>query len=857
MGIVVIGALFSGAAYHFWQEADRQQIETEFIRRADIRHNLARELVRRSEAGLHVLKVLLEVRDSVSREEFARVAAEIRERYPGIAALEWVPVVSRAERAAYEARLARDLGRPAPFTEIAPDGTLAPARDRPEHYAIFYVEPLAGNERALGLDIQSAATKPFLEKARTSRAVVLSAQIALVQNDRGVVLIWPVYTNAGAPDSRLLGFVQGVFRVAEVLEQVSVRYPTNTMDSLFIDRTATDPRQRYLYYRPFAGPVPRADWPAEADFRRGGLVREGAFEFGGRRWQSAFRATPDWIASQQTLVPLQWLVGGLVITALLATLVHTLLRRSAIIQREVTERTAELNESRRQLSSLLRALPGMAYRCRYGDQLAVIYVSEGALALTGHPAADFAAGNVHFRDLIHPDDTARVRAATRAALNDRTDLEVEFRLRPATGGEKWILSRGRGVYGGDGRHLLFEGLAIDISAQKKAEADRIAIEHKLLEGQKLESLGLMAGGIAHNFNNLLAGILGHTGLARLALPADSPVQAELHTIENTSQRAAELCRQMLAYAGKGRFAIESVNLDALIGEMLPLMEVSLGAGTNLKLNLAQNLPAIRADAAQVRQLVMNLALNASESLGARPGDIVLTTAAGPLASGQLQAMTAGRDVAPGEFVSLEVTDNGNGMTPAVVARMFEPFFTTKFSGRGLGLAAVLGIVRGHAGALDVVSAPGRGSTFRVFFPSAGQSFSPAPAPAAPAAPTPGRAVLIVDDDEAVRNITTEILKTLGFPALAVADGEAAVALFREQHEAFDAVLLDMLMPGLSGEQTLGALRTIRPDIRVLFVSGYAEGEVLARNASPQGKLGFLQKPFSRGALAQKLRDLLA
>jgi two-component system, cell cycle sensor histidine kinase and response regulator CckA len=536
-------------------------------------------------------------------------------------------------------------------------------------------------------------------------------------------------------------------------------------------------------------------------------------------------------------------------------------RRTETIRHEVAERTAELAESRRQFAQMLHALPGMAYRCRYDDQLSVIFLSEGARNLTGWTAEEFINGTAHFRDCIHPDDLGRVRDATRAALQEQKDVEVEYRIRTRTGEEKWVLSRGRGVYTADGDLTVFEGLAIDITAQKTSEAARLALERKLLEGQKLESLGLLAGGIAHDFNNLLSSILGNASLARLSLPASTAPEPHLRAIEAASMQAAELCRQMLAYAGKGRFVIEPTDLTVLTEDLLPLLKISISHQATLKLNLARNLPAVLADATQLRQIVMNLVLNAVDAIGTSDrqnnGEIALTTGVMHADHTMLSACVAGASLARGDYVFLEVRDNGAGMTREVREKIFDPFFTTKFAGRGLGLAAVLGIVRGHHGALRVESTPGIGSSFRLLLPPGKKpAASPKIAPSGPV----GRwkhsgNVLVVEDEAHVRAVLVEILKSFGLTPAAVGDGHSAVSLFRQNPGAFDLVLLDLLMPGMSGEETLEELRAIKPDVRALLVSGYSETDLASRLENGRS-VSFLSKPFTCDALERKLRDIL-
>ncbi len=577
------------------------------------------------------------------------------------------------------------------------------------------------------------------------------------------------------------------------------------------------------------------------------------------------RPRTGWMEKHLTLDPLIRSLGVLALTGLLVGVVQLTGRRTDTIRREVQERTAELAESRRHFARLLQTLPGMAYRCTYDDQITVLFVSEGAHELTGWMPQDFVSGVVHFRDCIHPDDLAHVRDMTRAALQQQRMVEVEYRIRTRTAGEKWVLSRGRGIYEEDGGLRFFEGLAIDITAQKKSEEARIGLERKLLEGQKLESLGLLAGGIAHDFNNLLSSILGNASLARMALTPDAAGAGQLQAIESAALRAAELCRQMLAYAGKGRFVIEPTDLTLLTEELLPLLKISVTPNAALVLQLDRSLPAVLADPTQLRQIIMNLVLNAADAVADRGGTIRISTGVMTADAALLTTCVAGSELPPGDYVFVEVRDSGQGMTPEVLAKIFDPFFTTKFAGRGLGLAAVLGIVRGHQGALQVASTPGKGSAFQLLLPPVAAGLYAAsgygrniPARVAETA-APWRhtgKALIIEDEDPVRVMSAEMLRTFGFHPQGAADGVTGLALFKQDPEAIAVVLLDLLMPGMSGEQVLKEMRRLKPEVRVLLMSGFNEGDVLGRLASPDGRLGFVAKPFTRAMLESGLRKLL-
>lgn len=720
--ILLIGTGLSLLSHRRAALNEEARLEADFIRQAEIRNALTKSVINNFEARLFGLRHLFLGSAEVSREEFARVTNDIIARYSGISALQWVPVVPASARSTVEATLTREWGRPVEFTRMDPTGRLVRSPAATEHLPIVFTEPIAGNERALGYDLGFGPTVAELTRARAGGEIVVSRLIRLVQentDDRtGVIFIWPVYRAIQPELQDFMGYVQGVFRVREMLEESFRLQPGWAIDALYVDPAETDPQLRVIHYRPAHALPTGALRPTEAEFRTNLHLRE-TLQIGDRTWLVLYRPAAAWLKAQRQTYPQWQLLGGLIMTGLLAGLTHAIGRRTEGIEQEVAVRTAELTESRRQLESVLQALPGMAYRCTYPESgMQPLYYSAGALGLTGYRAEDLLANRPHLRELIHPTDLPMVRERTLAALDKHQPFELEYRIRSRNGTDKWVLSRGAGVRDADGKLLFCEGLVIDISTHKSAEGERLALERRLLESRKLESLGLLAGGVAHDFNNLLTSIVGNAGLARLDLSAGSPADACLQQIETASQHAAELYQQMLTFAGKGRLTMESLDLNELVEALSPLLKPSLTRQVQLNLRLAPSLPAVQADASQLRQIVMNLVLNASDAIGDRPGAITLRTTHDAVTRQTFNECVVGTELTEGQYVVLEVRDEGGGMTRDVLARIFDPFFTTKFAGRGLGLAAVPGIVRGHGGALWASSTPGEGTIFRLVLPAA-------------------------------------------------------------------------------------------------------------------------------------------
>ena len=396
------------------------------------------------------------------------------------------------------------------------------------------------------------------------------------------------------------------------------------------------------------------------------------------------------------------------------------------------------------------------------------------------------------------------------------------------------------------------GFSIDVTERDRAENERASLQAQLLQVQKLESLGLLAGGIAHDFNNFLTAILGGAGTARLQLPSESPARADLEIVISAARRAADLTRQMLAYSGKGRFEIRPVDVSQAVKEIASLLETTISKKVQMRLELAAGLPAIEADVAQVQQVLMNLVINGAEAIGEERGTVLVTTGAQEIDEQYAHSLFSA-EIKPGRYVFIEVHDTGVGMDDETRAKIFDPFFTTKFTGRGLGLAAVLGIVRSHGGAIKVYSTPGRGSTFKVFFPASSRAALEV-ASKAPSFRGEGLA-LLVDDDAGVRGASRRMFELMGFRVLEAANGRQGAELFERHAREVRVVLLDMTMPEMGGEETFRELRRVREDVAVILTSGYNEIEATRRFIS-KGLAGFLQKPFTPDELALKLAAAL-
>lgn len=524
---------------------------------------------------------------------------------------------------------------------------------------------------------------------------------------------------------------------------------------------------------------------------------------------------------------------------------------------DITERRhaqEALSQERNLLRTLIDHLPDCiyvkdctgAYVLTNAANLRLLGLAEGEeiMGMTPH---DFFPAEV--ANLYVADDRAVLK--TGQPLLDR---EEPFTTR--TGETGWFLTSKFPLRDAHGQIIGMVGVSRDVTEAKRAAKEQLRLQRKLEEAQKLESLGVLAGGVAHDFNNLLTGVLGNASLAKMLLPQGSPIAGCVDEIEKASVRAADLCKQMLAYAGKGRLIVKKLDLSALIEESAPLLRLSVSKTAVLQFHLARNLPAVVADATQLQQILMNLVINASEAIGDQHGLITVGTGRMRADQAYLNGTYLAPELPEGDYAYLEVSDTGCGMDKETLAKIFDPFFTTKFLGRGLGLAAVLGIVRGHNGTLKVYSEPGRGSSFRLLLPCAEGATESARTEASSSTNWRGSGVvLVVDDEDTVRTTLARLLESFGFQVRLAADGAEGVEVFRSHADSLVLVLLDLTMPKKDGVEAFREMRCINNAARVLLMSGFSEQEAVSRFTGT-GLAGFIQKPFTADALRRKIQEVL-
>jgi PAS domain S-box-containing protein len=526
----------------------------------------------------------------------------------------------------------------------------------------------------------------------------------------------------------------------------------------------------------------------------------------------------------------------------------------AVIQEITATKLAEeaLVDSQERIHVLLESAEDIVFAVDPAGRFQ--FANLRAARLLGFASAEELVGR-RMADLFPPEHAKRQLAAVQAVVDTDQPVRTEAAPTQVAGQELWFSTVLSPVHGSDGLVQGILGIARDITRQVVEQREHKSIEEKMRHAQKLEGLGLLAGGIAHDFNNLLVAVLGNADLALMDLPPGSAAGSAIEQIRTAALRASDLTNQMLAYSGRGRFETRVLDLNRSVKEMAHLLKVAIPRRVQLQFDLSADLPPVQADPAQLQQVIMNLVTNAAEACQA-DGVVQLRTAVVEGESAALQGMILTGTVPGCPCVQLEVTDSGVGMAPEVLERIFDPFYTTKFHGRGLGLASVLGIVRGHAGAIGVSSQPGRGTSFLVLLPASAEApdVLDRDSQSLGCWRASGR-VLLVDDEAVVRQVASQMLRRMGLEVVEAADGSAALDVLQHQGRTFALVLLDLTMPRMDGAEVFRRVRQHWPDLPVVLCSGYSEVDTVGQFEGDR-PAGFLQKPFEYLKLAEILRGVL-
>ena len=798
------GVLISGTTVSLFHTS-RAQSQRQAI--ADVTHMVADDVMsnlNRTLSSTYTLATI--IRQNHGRiSNFPQLAREMLQFYPGISCI-----------------------------QIAPGGIISE------------IVPLKGHEKAIGHNLlEDTARNREALLAVKSRSLTLAGPFELIQGGKATVGRLPIFLTDKQGNEEFWGFSIALIRVEDLLRVANVGRmaergidyelsrinPDTGKSEVFSSRghSLSDPVKQVIS-------VPNGAWTLSTEPSNGwtspGLIAaEAIFVF---LFSSSLAVAVLWLARQP-----------MILRRMVEERTHEISNTNNKLQKEVAERAnAEqaLVASEQKLRSILASL----------DEVILILDADGRYveipptstkSLTRSPE-EMTGRTMH--DIIPKEKADLFVSLIRKTIATGEPSSIDYSL-PFGDAEVWFTGNVAPL-GTD--KVVWS--ARDITQRKRAEDERLKLETQMLHAQKLESLGVLAGGIAHDFNNILTAIIGNANLAVMRLAPESPAVENVRRIEMAAARAADLARQMLAYSGKGNFIIEELDLNRLVKEMGHMLEVSISKKAALRYHCEEHLPSITADATQIRQIIMNLVINASEALGDESGAISISTGSLECSEEYFKTTWIADGIPSGRYVALEVSDTGCGMTSETLEKIFDPFFTTKFTGRGLGMAAVLGIVRSHKGAIKVYSEPGKGTTFRLLFPAGTQPSQLLNKQQGGAELWQGSGkVLLVDDEEIVRDLGTEMLKELGYKVLTAEDGRQALEMFHSRKD-ISLVILDLTMPHMDGEQCFRALRQIDPGVRVVMSSGFNEQEVSGKFIG-KGLSGFIQKPYTLTSLRDVLR----
>ncbi|HEY9072033.1 MAG TPA: CHASE domain-containing protein [Candidatus Ozemobacteraceae bacterium] len=847
--LLAFGILVTGLLAWSIHETDRRQLIQKFENEATLRANALHTAISQFHVDVVTIRAFFNASVSVSSQEFCQFVTPLVSKWlsdhPHFA---WVPrfpadapssVLDTTGRTTIASFGTYQLDR----SDIRPTAT-----HRYEYHYILYYEPHDSNAKFVGFDAMADPLhRSLLEKARDTGIDLLTNPVPLLgEQATGFLLIVPVYTLASPPATleerrqSYVGAIIGSFQTRSLMESILRPLPPTGLAVELLD-DEPHPQQTMCRFEDALFQSPPPSSLLDHGLRPSPLYHP--FTVSGRRWAVMVTPSNSFLDLHGTNEYLIVFWAGLLISILLSLYLHALLMTRERAEMMVVTRTSNLAATEARFRAILEST----------DEAIALFSRDGTIEAANSRFARFyqeTPTGILGRKIDHLfADSVREKRRQRyqQVVETGQPLFVED-----FSNDRWYSVKLFPLFDDHQQVVSIASFTREITETKKHEAEQREFQARLQHTQKLESLGVLAGGIAHDFNNLLTAILGYSELISRHPAATTDTLQASSEIRRISLQAADLCRQLLAYSGKGLFDIRRVNLRSLVEEMKQMLLVSISKKVIMKLVFEEGIPEIDADPSQICQILMNLVINSSDAIGDKPGTLLVRIAPETCSKELLDGCINGSHLEPGLYAAIEVTDDGCGIDPAILPRIFDPFFTTKFTGRGLGLAAVLGAVGSHKGCLCVTSTLGKGTTIRVFLPATRST--ELTIPAAPVATSEGRIggrALLVDDEEIVRKMTAQMLELFGCTVALARDGNEALEVFRPEPSGFRFALIDMTMPGISGDELFRELRALRPDLPVIICSGYSESEI-KKCFGQTTALAFLPKPF----LLQDLKDAI-
>lgn len=819
---------------------------------------------------VHQIAALYTSSNAVTRSEFGAFVERSLVRNPGIQALEWIPRVASADREWFEEAAKRDGVRDFQITERTPSGELRDAIERAEHFPVFYVEPRAGNEAALGFDLASnPARLEALNRARDTGEAVATQRIRLVQetgDQFGLLVFVPVYDSTTVPGTvaerrrKLSGFALGVFRIGDMLHSALQEVGDPDFLDVYIFDTSAPPDARFLHYHKAKQHKVETPPLSEEEILAGEYFAS-SLPLAGRSWQVVFAPRPGFRALMDWML---WIVTGfgLTITAVLVLYLRSVRTRSLDIEQVVTDRTRQLKISNQALEEEMaeRVRADQEHREReyflqmvtdnipvvityfYADMKIGFINKLGASWFDG--VAEDIVGKVVY-DVIESLDVDEFKDSVRKVLAGEPQ-SYESEIIYPDGVTRQVIIDYVPHLDAKGSVVGYFGIVQDVSQRK-------AVERQLSQAQKMEAIGHLTGGIAHDFNNLLMVIGGYTRRAFDASDNPDKVRSSLAEAMKGTDRAAQLTKQLLSFSRRQVIEKRVFRVDETIAEIEDLMQRS--TGERHRVNFAANCGSncIETDEGEFGQALLNLVINARDAM---PDGGAIEVATNIVELDESFTKTR-QELVPGRYVEVSVADQGTGIDAETLDHIYEPFFTTKDQGKGtgLGLAMVYGFAQQSGGTIDVDSTVGEGATFKIYLPVSDRDPEVLIADVEEDQHGKGETILLVEDDRPVLDLVSGMLEALDYNVLTANDGLEALEVEAEHEEHIDLILSDVVMPGLGGFEAASMVRESRPEVKLVFMSGYPNRGVAGEDVMPVNSQ-FLQKPVDPNHLARVLRKEL-